>query len=331
MNEFREVVAEFSLFFSRLKEECDAVDRKFQSIECRTAFVKEKEKQGVYGAISNYFAKVWDLVKDYPNDDPCFLSCRDHLHQMIHRYICAGGLNNMVVDKPLGHAGDYLTIYHYFLDYSGEQTYEILINQYSRSIPVAVAHRNRIPLLMKEIEAQSRNGGDIMSIGCGPAIELQRASCEPYFKGCNFTLFDVDERALDFVEAKLPENISNVESFNSSVLGLLKLLARRKDQGRQQDFIYCCGLYDYLGDRLAGLLLQSFYDNLKPGGKIMVTNVSSDVGDRGYFEFFAGWDLILRSDHDMLALARHCPAEAKCRVERDPDTGANLYLYLERQ
>ena len=331
MKEFIEVVDDFSLFFNKLKVECDDIDRSFQSIDYRISFVKEKEKQGIYRSISNYFDRIWDLVKDCESYDPYYLSCRDHLHNEIHRFICAGGLNNMVFDKPLGHAGDYLTIYHYFLEYSGEHTYEILINQYSRSIPAAIAHRNRIPLLEKEIKHHSRNGANIMSIGCGPAIEIQRTSTEPYFHDCNFTLFDADQRALDFVIDNLPAGISNVSTINSSLLGLLKFLKKKKGNGGDQDLIYCCGLFDYVGDRLAGRLLQGLYANLKPGGRLIVTNVSSDIDDRGYFEFFAGWELILRTREDMEKMASNLPAEVKYQVNPDAETGANIYLFLEKQ
>ncbi|MEN8135398.1 MAG: class I SAM-dependent methyltransferase [Thermodesulfobacteriota bacterium] len=305
-------------------------DGKFQNIEQRIAFVKEKEEQGTYSKISNYFELAWQAGRGYEREEDQYQRCRKLLHKEIYKFICVGGLNDRVVNKPFGYPGDYLTIYYYFLEYSGEQTYNILINQYSRSIPVAVAHRNRINRLMTEFKAISKPGGTIMSVGCGPAIEIQRASCESNFKNNNFLLFDVKKEAINFVRQKLPHPPENVKLFSSSLLGLLKSLKGQDFRDDGKDLIYCFGLYDYLEDRLAGIMLKALYDNLNPGGKLIVTNVSSTVPDRGYFEFFAQWDLILRTHTEMLSLAQKYTPEAHTWVEYDLETGTNIYLYLEK-
>jgi extracellular factor (EF) 3-hydroxypalmitic acid methyl ester biosynthesis protein len=328
MDEFRNSVQELTGFLAQLKDECDQFDRNFQSVESRIDHVKEKEGTGIYSSLSERFEHIWNYVKPFEKNAPYYLTCKAFFQNEIYPYICVGGLNNMVFNKPFGYAGDYLTIYNYFLDYAGERTYEILINQFSRSIPIAVAHRNRIPLLIEEIKSLSVKGGNILSVGCGPAIEIQRTCQEVFFQKCNFTLFDADDRAINFVEQHLPAKLPNVKLLSSSILSPVK--SHPISHHESYDLIYCCGLYDYLSDKVAIRILRSFFNTLKPGGKIIITNVSSDVQGRGYFEFFADWDLILRSEDDMLNLAQKCSPETNNRICKDSETESNIYLYVEK-
>ncbi|MFW6135112.1 MAG: hypothetical protein ACOC5R_06005, partial [Elusimicrobiota bacterium] len=67
---------------------------------------------------------------------------------------------------------------------------------------------------------------------------------------------------------------------------------------------------------------------LKPGGKIIIVNISSENPARSYLEMTAEWYLHHRSKKDLLNLAQKaCPNKSFC-VEYDSETKMNLYLII---
>lgn len=192
-----------------------------------------------------------------------------------------------VYDRPLGYNGDYLTIYQYCVDYMGETIFEILVNQYSRNISSAKAHKNRFPYLKNKLSEYK--GKKIISLGCGPAVELLQYSEEQpeVFKTLDITLLDMEQQALDFVKDRLSGEAS-VNYLLYPIRNLLRdsLLVRLALE--KYVFIYCFGLFDYLTDDVMRALVPALSECLNESGKLIMTNVHEDVSERGYFEFFAG-------------------------------------------
>ena len=71
-----------------------------------------------------------------------------------------------------------------------------------------------------------------------------------------------------------------------------------------QDLIYSVGLLDYLGEMRAKALVQALYDQLAPGGTLLIANLS-DVPFSGYWqaEMICDWSMIYRTESEMRAMA----------------------------
>jgi extracellular factor (EF) 3-hydroxypalmitic acid methyl ester biosynthesis protein len=69
------------------------------------------------------------------------------------------------------------------------------------------------------------------------------------------------------------------------------------------DLIYAAGLYDYLPTESATKLTEAFFDALKPGGRIVVTNPVENTYDAGFLEVFGDWFRTYRSASEMMDLA----------------------------
>ena len=71
----------------------------------------------------------------------------------------------------------------------------------------------------------------------------------------------------------------------------LRLLRRTHDS---YDRIIFGGLFDYLDDRAIGLLLRLARARLKPGGRIIFTNIAQHNPFAPWLETMANWKLIER-------------------------------------
>ncbi len=109
-----------------------------------------------------------------------------------------------------------------------------------------------------------------------------------------------------------------------------RLLAGDVDLGASFHLIYAAGLFDYLDDEVARLLIGRLLDRLHPGGRLLVPNFAVGWPVRGYMEAIADWWLIYRTRADLEDLVPDHRADlASARVYGD-DSGRSLYAELTR-
>jgi extracellular factor (EF) 3-hydroxypalmitic acid methyl ester biosynthesis protein len=240
--------------------------------------------------------------------------------------------------KPLGYAGDYEMVNQILSDpRQGDSTYFQLINTLFLKAAVAEAHRNRIKILeehlQKAAEAAQRQGRamEVLNVGCGPAVEIQRFLRAHPDPGClRFTLMDFSQETLQYTREQIDSIAGGdgkqvqVRYVNESVHALLKR-AGRPETGPDDmrfDFVYCAGLFDYLSDKVCGRLLQYFATRTRPGGRVLVSNVHSANPERNGMEHLLEWHLIYRDEAQLESLLPE-PREAM-RLYTDA-TGVNVF------
>jgi extracellular factor (EF) 3-hydroxypalmitic acid methyl ester biosynthesis protein len=251
-----------------------------------------------------------------------------------------------VFHKPLGYAGDYEMV-NMILRHQpqGGSLFAKIINYtFLESGPV-VAHRNRITyltaMLHKEsgrIAAEGRRCR-VLNLGCGPAVEVQNFLREDDVADlCDFTLLDFNEETLEYARSQLEEvrtrsgRTTAMRFIQRSVNQLLKQAATGDVDMEWESFdvVYCAGLFDYLSQRVCTRLVEIFYKLIKPGGLLVVTNVSPMNPIRGWMEYILEWNLIYRDDKEMFDLV---PTKAITKpeavLERDV-TGVNLFLEIRK-
>jgi extracellular factor (EF) 3-hydroxypalmitic acid methyl ester biosynthesis protein len=106
---------------------------------------------------------------------------------------------------------------------------------------------------------------------------------------------------------------------------------KRKSNGAETgyDLIYCSGLYDYLNDRIIKALNTYLYDQLLPGGLLVVGNFAVGTPVRNFMEHFSEWFLIYRDGRQLAALAPAQAAPEDCNVISEL-TGANIFLEVRK-
>ncbi len=247
--------------------------------------------------------------------------------------------------KPLGYAGDYEVVNMMMRDpYEGASLFAKAFNVCALGRPPIVGHRNRIGYLTEKLVQEAARVSSqgrplrVISFGSGPAHELQRLLNEQHCpRDSEFTLVDFDAETLEHCGRVLTEcnrkngSPAHLNLVKRSVQQVLKQSAKASSVLQNNggfDLAYCAGLYDYLPDQVCFSLTGYFYDLLRPGGQLLVTNVDNH-GSRHEMEYFLDWHLIYRDTSKMLRLIPPRIPRESIRTVREP-TGINVFLEVRK-
>lgn len=240
-------------------------------------------------------------------------------------------------EKPLGYPGDF-QIMNWIYDGTpqGESIKAKFLHQLSLIGSKAVKTRmDALADLIVDAVAGAPAGRpfEIVSIGCGPARELEPLLLgSPLETRWRATLVDQEPLALESALSTARRlsaggrldaqalNISFKEMLNPSPLAASFL---------DKDVIYSAGLVDYLNPLLAQRFVKRLYQFLRPGGKVIIGNVNDlPSGMIWSSEYAVDWSLFYRSRDEMLAMANETP-DAKISIERD-SLDAIYFLIVEK-
>ncbi len=264
-----------------------------------------------------------------------------YFQRKIHPLVMRAPFPHRTYHKPLGYAGDYeMMNMIYRSKPEGPNTYAQIVNSLYIKLPISECVRNRAMHLEKVITdiAYNNNGIEapsIISVGCGPALELQRFVTNS--KAANnaiIDLLDFNVETLQYASQQIHHaanqtgNRPALGTMHESVHALLKRsISQKKDLlSGKYDLVYCAGLFDYLSDKVCARLIRLFYDWAKPGGIVLVTNMHSSNPARYILEHGAEWYLIYRNEIQMLHLTRGLGEQ---RTFTD-STGINLCLEIRK-
>ncbi|CAN7338789.1 class I SAM-dependent methyltransferase [Pseudoduganella sp. LjRoot289] len=237
--------------------------------------------------------------------------------------------------KPLGYAGDYQMVNQILDDpRQGPSTYFQIVNAAFLQTAVAVAHRNRIDILvdfLKRMAGAARAAGRparVLNVGCGPAAEIQRflrEFDEPHW--LSFELVDFSGETLEWTGQRLGsinQGLARPAGLRFVQDSVHQLLKRRVGAGEagQFDVVYCAGLFDYLSDKVCAKLIAHFTARMRPGGRLLLTNVHASNPERPGMEHLLEWYLIYR---DELKMQQLLPSDAGARDIYVDATGVNVF------
>lgn len=244
--------------------------------------------------------------------------------------------------KPLGYAGDYEMVNMMLRNpYEGSSAFAKLLNYALLNTAPVVAHRNRIVFLLEKLRAEcvrrvSRGKTRIFNLACGPAVEVQRflRECEESDLA-EIDLLDFNAETLDYTRERIQEarmsggRETKVGYFQRSVHQLLRAATQGgEDEFTGYDIVYCAGLFDYLSQRVCKRLVELFCTMVKPGGMVIVTNVSDTNPSKAWMEYLVEWNLIYRGRAEMEDLVPDSFPVREIRITEDV-TGVNLFLEIE--
>ncbi|MFZ1765905.1 MAG: hypothetical protein WAT68_04490, partial [Candidatus Nitrotoga sp.] len=134
----------------------------------------------------------------YLIDDEFASAHRSFAQTALHPLLLRAPFVFRTYTKPLGYAGDYQMVNQILDDpRQGPSTYFQMVNAACLQNILAVAHRNRIDILvdfLKRMADTAQIAGKtfrIMNVGCGPAIEIQRfLQSYPHPEVLSFELVD---------------------------------------------------------------------------------------------------------------------------------------------
>ena len=245
----------------------------------------------------------------------------------MYPFIVQASITCRALQKPLGYAGDYeMMRMLYDNSYEGTTHLGRLIHKYFiETNSIAIAVRNRLIMIPQLIiEYINRKNISILSVACGPAYEVTDILKNSYL--CKVTLLDQDKEALQAAKDRIPNN-PNVSYLNINIKTLFK---NPKIVGNH-DFIYSMGLFDYLNDKEAKIICKCLFSALNPGGVLIIRNFSINTPkkDRYAIEYWGDWNLIYRTEEQMLSLVPNDETCTKYKLLYE-DLGVQMFLCIEK-
>ena len=289
----------------------------------------EKEFNGVVSTINDFFPAL-SGVEPATNCPPLQLIKTELLP-----YLLLTRTAERMYRKPRGYAGDYLTIKWMYSDEpGGSGELGTFLDRCFLNQPAAQAVRNRRILLREELEKALKLTEErplrVTSLACGPAEEVFDLFTEPYIASqIELTLIDIDQEALDYVEARIKKEGLN-EHFQWPIRlerrNLLHLCIGRQNLNLYpQHLIYSIGLIDYFDDRIVTKLQQWIYQALTKGGRSILGNFHSNNPTRGLMDHLLDWKLIHRDEVEMKSLASNSGYSLNKTQLRFEPSGVNLF------
>lgn len=285
-------------------------------------------------SFSHFYALFEDELKDLDEETTklCFSYFRSKLNQLLHHSLFAERSFN----KPLGYAGDFeMMNIIYRSEYFGKDLFSKAIHRYFVHEPAAMAVKNRGVYLAKNIAdyIKENKGKKIkfLSIASGPAMEIQlimnNPEMRPYLEGIEFHFIDQDLNSLKHAQRKLNE-IKNQHELSCGIhfhnLAIKNIIA----EGIMYDdfdFIYSAGLFDYFTNPVARMASEKMVEAVKPGGTCVIGNFGLDNPDHVAMTMALDWNLIYRSENDLLKLFGNLGKSI--RVEQEQE-GVNLFAKI---
>lgn len=297
-------------------------------------------------SIGELFEKFEAIVSGVDRDQPDQRAAHSAFaKRLLHPLLLSSPFLYRTFRKPLGYAGDYEMVNMIWRDpLEGSTLFAKIVNLWFLRQPPAEAHRNRVRWLIDRIEEvtaralQSGKVARILSVGCGPALEVQSFMAEKEFSDrAQFTLIDFNQETAEHVKSTL-ESVrrkhhrqTQIQIVKKSVHQILKESARSAQGGveNRHDFVYVAGLFDYLSDATCRMLSNILYEWVAPGGLFVSTNVDDCNPRRLTMDYLMDWHLIYRRCGEMAALKPERAPKDQGTIVSDT-TGVNL-LYSAKK
>jgi SAM-dependent methyltransferase len=136
---------------------------------------------------------------------------------------------------------------------------------------------------------------------------------------------DIDTEALSYTRNKIdPRNHrATIRLMNENIIKWS--LGRSQHDFGSQDIIYSAGLADYLEDRLLAALLKKCYNQLKPGGVLLIGNFAPHNPERMFMDYVMHWKLVYRDKDAIRDLFSNSPFGRRMEILAE-EQGVNLFV-----
>ncbi len=230
---------------------------------------------------------------------------------------------------PRGYQGDFETV-EYLVDgvNRAEDPFARACEAYALSRAIAQQHRNKVrhqaDRILRTMHAAPERTR-IASVACGSCPDLR--SILPLLPGLAGELWlnDLDADALAFSASALRPIAAHCHFRQGDAVSAVRRMPRDFF-----DLVLSGGLFDYLNDRVAAILIELVHRVLAPGGTFFFTNIAAGNPYRPLIEYFGDWRLIERTEEDIF---RCCEAAGISRRNvsiRREETGLALLIEVQK-
>jgi SAM-dependent methyltransferase len=250
------------------------------------------------------------------------LRAGDRPHPLLER-LAEDPYTAAALAKPRGYAGDAHTLdFVYGRRALGPDVPALgrALHAVTTGVPVAEAVRARLAHVAEAVHdavaGAARPDAVVVSVACGHLRELHAVPAERLARA---TVVAVDQDPVTLAALPALHPSRPVTPVRARVRDLIAGAAAR-DAIPEADLIYAAGLYDYLDDPAAAALTRTLAARLRPGGTLLVANLTPVVDEAAFMEAVMDWWMVYR---DAAALARAGAAAG------DPALAVDSYTVAE--
>lgn len=295
------------------------------------------------------FAAALPRIADLPPDefdrwfydvlDPLDSLCRslpldrralmEHFSALSAAEFSLGLIQERARRKPLGYAGDYLTIDWMYTRAHAEDGRGRLWDEFYHRQQAAIAVRNRKAYFGEVLRERVQESGRplrILNLACGGCRDVADALRELGMpaEGLRFDCVDLEARALEHART-LTAPFGELADFRWYHEHVLRFAAPVR-----YDLAWSAGLFDYLNDRRAATLLRRTWNALEDGGRMVIGNFHPSNSTRSYMEWCMEWVLIHRVEEDFRRLCFDAGIPETAVSFQADGTGAVLFCIVQR-
>jgi len=214
---------------------------------------------------------------------------------------------------PRGYPGDFETVEYICsgANRAPEGTIEHCCEQYALTRGIAQQHRNKVQFQAARIQQtmmEKPRASKVLLLACGSCPDLRSIEMLEQIAG-EIWINDADSAALNFAQSMLQHVRDRIRVVPGNALSVARTAKSRFD------LVMAGGLFDYLDDRAASLLIRMITDRLlAPGGVFFFTNIAEGNPYRPLIEYFGDWFLIERSEDD---IRRLCKGAGEVTIKRE--------------
>lgn len=279
----------------------------------------------------NLSAKAADSAVEFLGDPDTLREARLVSEALVTPYLVEAPVLQRAFEKPLGYPGDHVVMQHYFDNaFVGDNAFGMVFHKITNEHPLSAGVRTRsqhVADIIRERAERANGAGPVrvLSLACGIGQEVSLVHGRPGAVplSVKWTLIDQEDEALSLAYRRAraaskpgvrgPEvacvNVSFSELFSGQVA---------PETWGKQDIIFAMGLFDYLREPGASMLLAELYSLLRAGGVVVIGNAVKPNSHFWEPELALRWSLLYRETEEMEALGASLPSSATIRVEVEP-------------
>lgn len=333
----------YESYLKEIKSACDNFDKEDASPTARTKYVASI-KAGFKNVSDAHYSFVWRFLSDNGilADKGLYPEYKKLYYDKLSPLLLYPAVNWQINKKPFGYPGDFVVM-NYIYDYHdstgnylGDHSFDMLINNYTCSIPIATSNIERKDYFRKYLESAAKTDNlKIASIACGPMREMFDSLKDGSLSGkIKITGFDFEDKVFECLNenlAKYPELPFELNFIKENILNLIKS-RDLKNKLAGQDLIYCSGLFDYLSDKFCSKLLKTLFEFLSSNGQLIICNASDEFSShRAYYDFLGDWELIYRKKDAVLKMADGIDDIKGIDIFQTSKNGGYWFLKLDKK
>lgn len=231
-------------------------------------------------------------------------------------------------DKPLGYAGDYQVIDWIYTHETASKGKARTFDEMFHTYEGAEAVRNRKKWFVDkclELSNSTNKQLEVLDLGCGPCRDVMEAYiASGNGRNMHFHCVDHEPEALDYAK-KLLASIEYQDNIQLDCTNVFRIKTDKK-----YDLIWSAGLFDYLDDRIAALLIKKMWRHLKDGGQFVFGNFSPKNPAREGMGLALKWYLIHRTAEELVKIVRISGVPFREVEIESEELGVNLFCVITK-